>query len=443
MCVVVFVSLEQKPKRSTSRVLSSKLAMECCRFGIVTKFDSMLAGQPLQGVNVNRYCAICDTEITLASDSREHIIGNAIGGRRRVRGFLCNGCNCKAGHNWDEVTAHQLNWLSLHLGVKRQRGAVQAGDFVTVSGKPVRIHPEGHLTFPNAPPEIRETGSTVEIRARVRTRDEAQQLLRGMKRRYPTLDLEQAAAGLVEEESYLGEMVGATCNFGGPQSGRSVVKAAFALAVDSGVIAQSCELARRYLQSDEGEPCFGYYYRRDLVTNRPLDTAFHCVAIRGDAGSGRLFGYVELFSVCRMIVGLSERYSGPPVSACYAIDPNTGKELMLNVDLSLAEDHFRSTIGNEDDYTAGLVEAFQRVVGIAQRRSFAREQKRVVEAAYRAAVAKLGFAPGHELSADDITALSQEIVSRMRPFLGQLISLRRATAAKVPCFQNAEQQSTD
>ena len=40
-----------------------------------------------------RICVLCESQITDGNDSRKHLIPNAIGGRRKVRGFLCNICN--------------------------------------------------------------------------------------------------------------------------------------------------------------------------------------------------------------------------------------------------------------------------------------------------------------------------------------------------------------
>lgn len=380
----------------------------------------------------NRLCFRCDVEITRENDSREHIIANAIGGRWWVRGISCRECNSLAGRKWDATAADQLKFLALHLAIRRDSGETRPGDYATLSGQPVRLHPEGHLTFQRSAPEVTNRGSRVEIRARVTTRQEARKLLQGFKRRYPKLDVEEAMRGMVEEQNYLSERVGAVCNFGGPQSGRSVVKSAFALAVASGVVPQTCNQARPYLKSEDGEPCFGYYYERDLVINRPIDRVFHCVAIKGDPVSGRLFGYVEIFSTYRTIVGLSDQYCGSPLFSYYAIDPTSGEELKLDFDLSLAEDELRAAICNQYDHTAGMVKAFQSAVAIAQSRSFAREQKRAAKAAWTGAVAKLGLSPGQEMTPDIAIALSREIVLRMQPFLAHFISAHRLPTAAEP-----------
>ena len=67
-------------------------------------------------------CALCEAPIGEENDSKEHIIPNAIGGRRRVQGFLCRACNMMAGEDWDDVLARQLHPISNLLGIKRERG---------------------------------------------------------------------------------------------------------------------------------------------------------------------------------------------------------------------------------------------------------------------------------------------------------------------------------
>jgi len=242
---------------------------------------------------------------------------------------------------------------------------------------------------------------------------------------YPKLDVEEAMLAVVEQRSYLPEMVGTVCNFGGPESGRSVVKSAFALAVASGVAAQACDQARSYLKSETGEPCFGYYYERDLVTNRPIDRVFHCVAVKGDPEAGRLFGYVELFSAYRMLVGLADRYRGAPLFNSYAIDPCNGEELKLEFNLSLPDDELLRGISNEYECSAAMVAAFQSVAAIAQARSFAREQRRVAKAAWAGALAKLGLSPGQRMTPEIAMALAREIVSGMQPFLSHVVTTNR------------------
>ena len=59
-------------------------------------------------------CAFrCGSRVTEDTSTKEHVVPNAIGGRKRVTGFICNSCNNQTGAVWDAELARQLNPLGL------------------------------------------------------------------------------------------------------------------------------------------------------------------------------------------------------------------------------------------------------------------------------------------------------------------------------------------
>ncbi len=219
-----------------------------------------------------------------------------------------------------------------------------------MSGRTIRKHQDGHLSFPASRPSITPKGEGVQIRLQATTRAEAAKTLNGLKRTYPKLNVDAALASIDETDTYLSEPVMSECSFGGELSGRSVFKTALTLAVSVGVEAKICNLALTYLRDDDGNPAFGYYYKRELVTNRPSDRVFHCVVIKGDPCNQEINRLRwSLFSVYRMVIGLSDRYTGSGISASYAIDPTVGEELNLTVDLTFTDEELRFALANEDE----------------------------------------------------------------------------------------------
>jgi hypothetical protein len=283
----------------------------------------------------------------------------------------------------------------------------------------VRKRPDGRLSFPRSKPTITPKGDGVEIQIQATTRAEAEKTLRGLKRKYPSLDVEAAMATIDDRETYLAEPVKTELKFGGCLSGRSVVKSALTLAVSEGIDPRLCNLALDYLRNETDGPPFGYYGKRDLVMNRPLGRIFHCVAIVADPVAERLTGYIEFFTIYRIVIALSDRYTGPAISASYAIDPIVGEELDLQVDLALSEDELRFAVANEDNPTAQMLEAADMVARVARDLSFEREFERVSKKVYGESVAALNLeiAPGQELSPENTFALAKEIARRMSPFL--------------------------
>ena len=78
---------------------------------------------------MERHCGICNELLTDENDSKEHVIPNALGGRRVVRGFLCRPCNNRAGSEWDAPLITALQHFSILLGVRRTRGSVHSAEF--------------------------------------------------------------------------------------------------------------------------------------------------------------------------------------------------------------------------------------------------------------------------------------------------------------------------
>jgi hypothetical protein len=66
-------------------------------------------------------CIVCDVEITPENNSKEHIIQSALGGIRKASGVLCKACNSTTGLTWDAEAARQFQFLTLHLGISRER----------------------------------------------------------------------------------------------------------------------------------------------------------------------------------------------------------------------------------------------------------------------------------------------------------------------------------
>lgn len=161
-------------------------------------------------------------------------------------------------------------------------------------------------------------------------------MLQGVKRKYPQLDLDDVLDNAKSKSSYCPDMLHFNLSFGGHEAGRSIVKSALALAISSGIPAESCVEAVSYLKSEESEACFGYFYESDLIMNRPEGIPIHCVSIRGCRETQQLIGYVEYFGVQRMILCLSSTYKDEDLSNTYAINPITGKELNLVVELNFS-----------------------------------------------------------------------------------------------------------
>lgn len=96
--------------------------------------------------NYNQKCVLCNESLAGKNRSKEHIIPNAIGGRKKTTGFICNTCNNKLGEKWDSDLAKQLNWFSLAVGISRERGYPPKQLVQTVEGDKYWLLSDGTFT---------------------------------------------------------------------------------------------------------------------------------------------------------------------------------------------------------------------------------------------------------------------------------------------------------
>lgn len=364
-------------------------------------------------------CALCDVEITQENDSKEHVIPNAIGGRKKVKGFICGGCNNAAGDDWESELASQLNPLSLFFGISRERGEPPSQLFETTGGDKVTLKADGSMGIekPLYSESPLGSGAGVKIQIRARSMPEAKRMLQGVKRKYPKVDLDELLDNAKPESSYCPDMLHFNFSFGGHEAGRSIVKSALALAVSSGISAEKCTEATNYLRNDEAEACFGYFYEKDLVKNRPKGVPLHCVSIKGCSKTKQVIGYVEYFGVQRVVLCLAGSYEGKDVSGTYAINPITGEELDLLVDLNLSSSEIREAYDYKKIPNGSVEAAFGEVISAGVKASFEKEKDRVLNEAVKHAFENCGAKEGEMLMPEHVDKLAGLVMEKLESFI--------------------------
>ena len=235
-------------------------------------------------------------------------------------------------------------------------------------------------------------------------------------KKYPQIDTEKAFQQAKVTSGYIYESTNIKTSFGGKRAGRSIVKSALALVSDAGMGAHNCELACEYLRSD-GEACFGLYNENDLVRNRPRSTFFHCVYVQGDPRAKQILAYAEYFGSMRIIMCLSKNYVGPEFSHSYSVDPVTGQELQLEVELSVTRRDIELAYAGKKLDCDVAKEAIAELIQFYQIRAYEREKIKVIEQAVEYAFENCGAKIGETLSEEQLNLLSGLIFEKMTPFL--------------------------
>ena len=355
------------------------------------------------------------------------MIPNAIGGRKKVTGFICKPCNSQTGSQWDNELVRQLAPISLLLGITRDRKRVPAQTFQTSSGGSVRINPDRTMVRPTTKPQVKTEGSTTSVHVEASTRRELRRIVAGLRRKYPQLrsrELEQLVSEAQDKSFYSSDLIEIPGFSGGPEFGRAAVKSALAMVFDAGVDPKQCDLALDYLLREGKEACFGYYYKdgKDIVANRPPRSPFHCAYVKGCSGNSTIVGYVEFFSMWRAVLCLSQSYTGPDFTHVYAIDPVKGDELDISVDfdLTLSDIQAAYEYGKFDQDT--YIGAISTVFDVIQETDFNRALERTVDDAVRETIAVCGFNvfnvnEGDYLTEEQAWDFTQEFVARVMPFV--------------------------
>jgi len=365
-------------------------------------------------------CVRCDWPINEHSDSEEHVIPNSIGGRLKVRGFICASCNNSTGETWDAALAKQLNFFCHFFGIVRERGNPPPQPIMTTAGEHLLMQHGGGYTMRNPVYRSAQTEHGKQIQIVARDRREAEKMLKDVARKYPNqIDIAAELAKATESYTYPEGVQFHSSQIGGDLGGRSTVKTATAFAFHCRVPLDRCDMAIAYLRDEAAESVFGYYDETDLVDGRPAGVPIHCVAVAGDPATGMLLGYVEYFGIWRVVVCLSQSYIGPPLARSYGLDPTNGETIALQVKLPFSAGDIRAIYDYKKCSDEGMQRAFEEVVPTALRRHFEREKGRVIKDAVQYAFENCGAKPEDVLTDEQIRRLAVLAVERMMPFMSR------------------------
>src|SRR6185436_17259256 len=172
-------------------------------------------------------CYVCETEIIPLNETDEHIVINAAGGRLKSKNLICKNCNSDFGENIDAELAEQLNHLANMLMVKRHRGDPQPIVGIQVStGEKYNLEVGGipKLTKPTIDQTI--VGGKTNISITARSVKELRETLKGLARKYPVFDVEEAVKSAKWRNDHFNEALHFEIKVGGDIVFRAVCKCA-------------------------------------------------------------------------------------------------------------------------------------------------------------------------------------------------------------------------
>lgn len=370
----------------------------------------------------SKKCTLCKIEITDTNDTNEHILPNAIGGRKKVRGFICDSCNNSTGHIWDSKFTKQLDTLCLFFNIKRERGSVPFQKVNTVSGDSIILHPNGQMSPKK--PHFKETVNekNVEIEIKARNEQELKSILKGVKNKYPNVDVEHLLDNVSYESTYLNDLLHFDFSIGGKEDGKSIVKSALAMVYNLNISTEICNYAISYLCDNE-EPCFGYYYEKDLVINRIDGIPLHIIHIHADPKTQLILSYIEYFGCYKILLCLGDSYSGKAIKGTYAIDPVIGNEVDVNINLSnITFQDIRDAYDYKKTPQGSIEKCINLVIGKRIKEMHENEQSRVIENSVQKGFENCGATYGEILNEEHIKKLNETVYNEMLPYLLHILT---------------------
>lgn len=386
-------------------------------------------------------CAVCSCELSPENDSSEHVIPNAIGGRLKVRGFICADCNSSKGAEWDAALAKRLNGLCVVLGVKRERGSVPDEPIELASGRELRLRANGEMTLRHPivdNPGQPVPGETLTVRVQARSVEEARRISRELEAHYA----EQGGRleNIIVEDNYTYDIdpTQFQASIGGEGASHSIVKTALAFAHHCGVSWEKCEQAQKSFRG-EIDPCFGFYSQPEDVIVREHASPCHYLVLRGCPVAGQLLCYVEFFSLHKMIVCLSTDYTGDDITHTYGIDPTSGEAVDVCVGFDFGSISIEKLYAYELLDTDLVEEAMGRIAPFIMRRSHGLALRNAIERAVERAQERTREEMGDEY--EEGTLDYRYVFEELQPFLLHMIRLRRAGPPSTLCPQRPHPES--
>lgn len=288
---------------------------------------------------MNKKCYVCNSLLTEANKTVEHIILNAIGGRLKSAQLMCAGCNGKLGSSCDAVLAKQLQFIAGYLQVKRERGDIPTTKGAVAKDGTLYNLVDG-ITPTIAKPkfEITDVEGGKKYHIQVRNDDELKQQLSRVKKIYPHFDVEEGIKHAKQHNGPLNEPLQITQDVGGSEVFRSVAKTACNFyTLHDGDRSHIVDVVD-FLLGERDNEFVCHFYPTNEIYHQERDEVLHLLHLQGNRDTGLVYCVVEFFSLNTYLVILSRNYTGPALSETYAYDVVNARTVDKEVHVAINPD---------------------------------------------------------------------------------------------------------
>ncbi len=361
-------------------------------------------------------CYVCDTEITAANETDEHIIINAAGGRLKSKKLICKNCNSVFGENIDSILAKQLNNISNILMVNRHRGKPQpiigenqsTGEkyFLDVGGKP-RLYK----------PKIDETtdGDKTNISIIARSEKELREILNGYAKKYNHFDIDEGMKHAKLHEEYLDTPIKFQNNIGGNEVFRAVCKCAINFYIFSKGDASQIKHLIPYIKGEKDKEVVCMHYQ-DKIYDLDKEECSHVIHLVGKKEKHILYCYVDYFNTFKYLILLNDNYQGTDIINTYFFDLINTKKIQRDVKIDYDRNTLLDFFTNKEIIPFEKIKnSFDHTIAIGLNRQ---DKYHINELIGNAIQNSLGNHPdGVKITKVMIDETIEEIMGKIAPFL--------------------------
>jgi hypothetical protein len=361
-------------------------------------------------------CYVCDKEITPELETEEHILLNAAGGRLKSKDLICKDCNSEFGEKIDSELAKQLNNLSNMLMVKRHRGEPQPiiGDNAK-TGEKYKLEVGGTPRMTKPIVDKKVDGDKTHISVTARSESELRSILKGIAKKNPKFDIEEAMKSAQWKTEYLDDPLHFQNVIGGKDVFRAICKCATNFYVFKQKESSQIKHLLPYIKGEEEKDIVWMHYQENIYELETNESS-HLIHLVGNSEDKTLYCYVDYFNTYKYLVLLNDNYDGNNIKETYCFDLINicEQEKVVNIDYN--RETLLDFFTNKDSKPFDKVKsAFDHSIALGLKRQDDFQRSELLERAIQSSLGK--YPDGVPITEQMINETVEEIMKNIAPYL--------------------------
>ncbi|RYG07220.1 MAG: hypothetical protein EOO07_27810 [Chitinophagaceae bacterium] len=237
--------------------------------------------------------------------------------------------------------------------------------------------------------------------------------LKGLKKKHPQLDLQEAKKHFKWTTEYLTEPLHNTLEIGGKEAFKSIAKSAIGYYVEAKKETNAIDHLVPYLKGEVDLEIVKNFNPLKPIYKKAKNEIIHLLHLVGVQHQKQLYCYLEFFSAYGFLVLLSDNYQGKNFTSTYTYDLINNKEIVKKVNLKLKVGHFANIPKGSLKDISILRKKIERVLRIGGNIALEKEGSRLINQALNKAMSL----NGEPLNRAIINRIIIELASTLAPFM--------------------------